>query len=377
MELELKLLKQKQEEEDKTGGAAGLFVDEKTAGQHLVQLKEKYQRMRKELDKKVSDLTQQKNEVQGVALVLNQKLTLLTQQFKKLEEAKNEAIPQTEQMLARLESEYKKKSYERTSMEQQLAELKSALTKEQKVNLDLKEQTQTKDVEDKIFQENLKKRLAQQEKLIEKLRKDLENISNDTRARQENVDKNVELQKVRKQNAELKTSIEEKERSLARERIRVTELENIRELNLKMKEDEINEKRLIIAKNEELKKEIEAKDQINNMKIQKKLKDKTTGQLKDLTTKYEENQKNLEELKEKIKVEKDKIDMLERDRIALNNQLTIVLAQLKELRETNEKNSAKIEDLKKQEADLQNQVVANSTTVFLLKAIIIIKSWRI
>ena len=363
MELELKLLKQKQEEEEKTGGAAALFVDEKTASQHLTQLKEKYQKMRKELDRRVSDLTQQKNEILGAALVLSQKLTSLTQQFRKLEDTKNEAAGQSEQLLARLESEYKKKAYERAELEQQLSAVKTGLGEEQKTNTGLKEQTQIKEVEDKTFQENLKNRIAQQEKLVEKLKANLESVCNETKARQESIDKNVELQKVIKQNTDLKASIEEKERTLARERLRVTELEHLRELNVKMKEDEINERRLLLSKNEELKKEIEAKDQINNMKIQKKLKDKTTGQLKELNMKWEENKKNLEELKEKIKIERDKIDLLEKDKIMLTNSLNIVQAQLKELREINDKSVARAEELKKQAAALEAEVSANASTV--------------
>ncbi len=177
MELELKLLKQKQEEEEKSGGVAGLFIDEKTTGQHLVQLKEKYQKMRKDLDKHISGLAQQKNEIQGTALVLSQQLNLLTQQFKKLEEEKNETAAQGEQSLARLESEYKKRAYERNELERQLQATSAGLIEEQKSNLALKSQTQTKEVEDKLFQENLKSRIAQQQKLIERLRANFDAIS--------------------------------------------------------------------------------------------------------------------------------------------------------------------------------------------------------
>lgn len=180
MELELKLLKQKQEEEEKSGGVAGLFVDEKTTGQHLTQLKEKYQKMRKELDKRVSDLAQQKNEVQGAALVLNQQLGQLTQQFRKLEEEKNEAASQGDQMLARLESEYKKKAYERSTLELQLQAVHNSFEDEQRTNLGLKAQTQTKETEDKLFQENLKNRIEQQQKLMEKLRNSLDTIAAET-----------------------------------------------------------------------------------------------------------------------------------------------------------------------------------------------------
>jgi hypothetical protein len=180
MELELKLLKQKQEEEEKSGGVAGLFVDEKTTGQHLVQLKEKYQKMRKELDKSVSELTQQKNEVAGDSTILNQQLGQLTQQYRKLEETKNEAIAQGEHLLTKLESEHKKKYFEHSALEQQLHSISNSLSEEKKANLALKTQNQIKEMEDKIYQENLKHRIAQQEKLVQRLGANLDSVIEET-----------------------------------------------------------------------------------------------------------------------------------------------------------------------------------------------------
>ena len=177
MELELKLLKEKQDEEEKSGGAGGLFVDEKTPGQHLALLKEKYQRMHKELGKAISDLTQHRNQLQGTASTLNQQLNTLTQQYKELEDNKSEGVSQGEQLLSRLESELKKKSYERGELEHQLKEIKIALTAEKKNNLELKEQGEIKEMEDKTYQDKLRIRIAQQEKLLGKIRSDLDAIT--------------------------------------------------------------------------------------------------------------------------------------------------------------------------------------------------------
>ena len=163
------------------------------------------------------------------------------------------------------------------------------------------------------------------------------------------------MQKIRKQNADLKASIEEKEKELVRAQLRVTELEHIRDLNMKIKEDEINERRLLLAKNDELKKEIEAKDQINNMKIQKKLKDKSTGQLKEYTLKWEENQKNQNDYREKIERQREIIERIERDKIHLNNQLETHKAELQDLNETNDKSEQEINKLRTEGSDLSDE----------------------
>lgn len=132
---------------------------------------------------------------------------------------------------------------------------------------------------------------------------------------------------------------------------------------MKLKEDEINERRLLLAKNDELRKEIEAKDQINNMKIQKKLKDRASGQLKECTLKWEENQKNQNDLKERIKVETDKVDLLEKDKIFLTNSLNMASAKLKDLHEANEKAEEEINNLKKEGADLNENVGKTASEV--------------
>ena len=179
MELELKLLKEKQIEEEKSGGVGSLFVDEKTPGQHLALLKEKYQQMRKDLGKQVSDLTNYRNELQGIESSVSQKLRILTDQFRQLENTKNESSSQGSYLLGKLESEFKKKTNERLELEAQLKQVNTELNEEIKNNASLKEQTQVKDMESKAYQDKMRIRLGQQEKMIEKLRIDLERITNE------------------------------------------------------------------------------------------------------------------------------------------------------------------------------------------------------
>jgi len=177
MELELKLLKEKQDEEEKSGGAGGVFIDEKTATQHLTLLKEKYQKMHKELEKQISDLTQHRNELQGVSSTLNQRLMNVTQQLKELEDAKSEGTFQGGNLLDRLESESKKRSEESSMLEQHLREVNNGLKTEIENNLELKRQAQEKEMRDNFNQERAKVRIAQQEKLIAKLKEDLGEVT--------------------------------------------------------------------------------------------------------------------------------------------------------------------------------------------------------
>ena len=65
MELELNILRQKQEEEEKASGLAALFNDDRNPTQHIGQLRDKYQRMTKDYTAHQETLRRQKRNVEG------------------------------------------------------------------------------------------------------------------------------------------------------------------------------------------------------------------------------------------------------------------------------------------------------------------------
>jgi hypothetical protein len=65
MELEMKILKEKVVEDEKKSGIGSLFDDEKSSFQHISLLKQKYQKMRRDYDKKTEELNKLKLNVVG------------------------------------------------------------------------------------------------------------------------------------------------------------------------------------------------------------------------------------------------------------------------------------------------------------------------
>jgi len=65
MDLELKILKEKVVEDEGNSGIGSLFDDEKSSHQHIALLKEKYQHMRMQFEKKMQDLKKKKLDVIG------------------------------------------------------------------------------------------------------------------------------------------------------------------------------------------------------------------------------------------------------------------------------------------------------------------------
>lgn len=87
MDLELKILKEKVTENDKSSGIGNLFDDEKTSHQHIDLLKTKYAAMRKEYDRKYQELEKRRLAVKGEEFVLSSTLQNLTEKNTNLKDS--------------------------------------------------------------------------------------------------------------------------------------------------------------------------------------------------------------------------------------------------------------------------------------------------
>ena len=80
MELELKILKEKVVEDEKKSGIGSLFDDEKSSHQHISLLKQKYQKMRRDYDRRAEELNKYKLQVIGDQFVLDSQITIMNDQ---------------------------------------------------------------------------------------------------------------------------------------------------------------------------------------------------------------------------------------------------------------------------------------------------------
>ena len=77
MELEMKILKEKVVDDEKKSGIGSLFDDEKSSFQHIALLKQKYQKMRRDFDKKIEELNKYKLNVVGEQFVLDSQIAVM------------------------------------------------------------------------------------------------------------------------------------------------------------------------------------------------------------------------------------------------------------------------------------------------------------
>lgn len=130
MELELKILKEKVVEDEKKSGIGSLFDDEKSSFQHISLLKQKYQKMRRDYDKKVEELNKYKLNVVGDQFVLDSQISIMLAQNSKIEDQQKEYDFATKKRLFELEREFKDISKQRFELENELRALDNELNKE-------------------------------------------------------------------------------------------------------------------------------------------------------------------------------------------------------------------------------------------------------
>jgi len=164
MEMELKLMKEREREIAKSGGFTQLFNDDKDPQIHIQQLKVKYANMRKKMEDEIVKLKEQQRKVRGINVALKAKLESLQKSeqevYKKLKNI--ESVKNSE--LNEKNNNFFQKDNERTNLE---ADNRLQNTKLRETVNNNEELKYTIETEDKIGK-------MKQEKLIRSLNKEIE-----------------------------------------------------------------------------------------------------------------------------------------------------------------------------------------------------------
>ena len=78
MEMELKLMKEREREINKSGGFTQLFNDDRDPSIHIQQMKTKYANMRKKMEDQKLNLNDKKREIVGINVLLKAKIRYFT-----------------------------------------------------------------------------------------------------------------------------------------------------------------------------------------------------------------------------------------------------------------------------------------------------------
>jgi hypothetical protein len=99
-------------------------------------------------------------------------------------------------------------------------------------------------------------------------------------------------------------------------------------------------------RNEELKKDLEAKEQLDNKKLEAKLNRDKNADVKERIAKQEQSANDILEFGEKVEEEKRKFDDLKRERLDLQERLKLAQASIEEHKEMIADQDKELEDLR-------------------------------
>ena len=337
MEMELKLMKEREREIAKSGGFTQLFNDDKDPSIHIQQLKVKYANMRKKMEDEILLLNDKKREIIGINVSLKAKLKSVQDFEQEVYNKLKELEKEKKSTLNEKNSLFFEKDNEKTNLDADNRLNKSKLTQTLNENETLKYNIETDDKIGKMSQDDFNEKIKLVEDLVEIKGKELNDCREQIKLITEKAESVPNYKEEKENNEKYKKEIEElKEKNLKLQ----TEAECAEMVNnylIKKKNDVITERKKYIDLNIELKHEIEAKTTLNDNRIQKKVREANSEEIQEIKTKLEETKQKVNDLEEKIKKEIDKIHNFTKEIIKVN----IKLNHRKEIEENLQKNITK------------------------------------
>jgi hypothetical protein len=356
MEMELKLLKEKVIEDEKSSGIGSLFNDEKSSYQHIDLLRQKYNQMRRDYIKKVEEMEKEKLRILGDQFVLDAQINIMSDVNNKMEDIRDKDEKDRLDKIKELETRYRELYRMRKELEEQLKRLKIDLDKQKKDNYNHKLHLEVEKAEDDHdsyrHERDIKAaedRFAKKEEELKAIDAALDNI-------QKQFEANPEYQEIVQKSDKYIEDAKGMYVDLYLLKVQVKEMEAARDLYEKTKEDENKRKRKLIEKNKDLKKEADAKDQTERMRTQKLMNETKNPDLRELMLNNQKISESVNELEGKLQDEKDKYDKLQAERVVLDRRTELMTKDHDKYKQLIEEGDKEIGELKAATNELQGQV---------------------
>ena len=321
MEMELKLMKEREREIAKSGGFTQLFNDDKDPSIHIQQLKVKYANMRKKMEDQILDLNDKKREIIGINVSLKAKLNAIQQFEKAVYDKLKNLEKEKKSELNEKSSAFYDKDNERTNLEADNRLNSSKLNQTLTENEDLKYNIETGDKIGKMTQDDFNEKLKLVDDLVEIKGKELTECREQIKNVTERAESVPNFKEEQENNEKFKKQIEELRENFLKLNTDAECAEMVNNYIIKKKNDVIAERKKYIDLNIELKHEIEAKTTLNDNRIQKKVREANSEEIQEITFKLEETNQKVTDLENKIQKEIDKIHKFTKEIIKTNIQI--------------------------------------------------------
>ena len=347
MEMELKLMKEREREIAKSGGFTQLFNDDKDPSIHIQQLKVKYANMRKKMEDEILLLNDKKREITGLNVSLKAKLNSIQkfeqEVYNKLKELEREKKSE----LNAKNSAFFEKDNERTNLEADNRLNNSKLNQTLTENEDLKYNIETGEKIGTMTQDDFNDKLKLVDDLVEIKGKELTECREKIKSIIERAESVPNYKEEQENNEKYKKQIEELKENFLKLNTDAECAEMVNNYIIKKKNDVIAERKKYIDLNIELKHEIEAKNTLNDNRIQKKVREANSEEIQEIKNKLEETNQKVTDLENKIAKEIEKIHNFTKEIIKVNIQLKHKKEVEKDLQKNIAKEKEELEEAKK------------------------------
>ena len=355
MEMELKLMKEREHEIQKSGGFTQLFNDERDSTQHIMQLKSKYANMQKNMKNEIEYLNDKKREITGLNVSLKAKLDTLQKLERETYSKLKNYQDKSNLKINTLTANYLEKSNERTELEannrSQNVQLKNELDKNQELEYSITSTAK----QDELKQQQFDSNMALLEEMITQKIKSYEDINNKLKELDSQTAVEPYFKTEIEKNEGYKKKIDELERTTLELNSMVESMELVNNFLIKKKNDVISERKKYVDLNVELRHEIEAKNQLNEIRIQKKVKEANSEEIQKLNEHLKQTNEKIDELIQKIDKEVEKIKNFSNDIIKHGIDLRHKEEKRNELIESVDTKMKEETDLKQEVEELNNK----------------------
>jgi hypothetical protein len=355
MEMELKLMKEREREIAKSGGFTQLFNDDKDPAIHIQQLKIKYANMRKKMEDQIELLNDKKREITGQNVSLKAKLTSLQKleldAYNKLKELENNKNNELNNAI----NDLSEKDNDRVNIEAENRLQNTKLFAEINNNEDLSFQIESGDKIGKMTQDDFDSDIKLIEDMVEIKGQELSNTREKINNLTEKAESVPNYKEEQEKNEEFKQQIKELKEKALKLNTDAECAELVNNYLIKKKNDVINERKKYIDLNVELKHEIDAKRTLNDTRIQKKVREANSEEIQEITAKLNETNQKVQDLENKIQKEIQKIHMFTKEIIKTNIQINHRKEIESDLQKDIQKNKDELEELKKTYENCDNE----------------------
>ena len=347
MEMELKLMKEREREIAKSGGFTQLFNDDKDPSIHIQQLKVKYANMRKKMEDQILELNDKKRLITGENVSLKAKLASLQKleqevynKLKDLENNKNNELGEKN-------NDFYNRDNERTNIEADNRLQNSKLNQIVKENEDLKYNIETGDKIGKMTQDDFDDDVKIIDDLAEIKGQELSEVREKIKILTEKAESTPGFKEEQENNDKFKSQIEELREKCLKLNTEAECAELVNNYLIKKKNDVVNERKKYIDLNIELKHEIEAKKTLNDNRIQKKVREANSEEIQEIKLKLDETNQKVADSENKIQREIQKIHNFTKEIIKVNIQLKHRHEVEEDIQKEIGKHKEELEELKK------------------------------